>query len=117
MFTKNIQKPRVSTSCFAVFIRFKLISHIYSHFTLCYTLRQCYTKIYYDIFLFCSHRFFQKRKPKPARIPPRVTDIFLLENSATPPRSPLLAPALRSYASHSPPRGRVRRPASFVPEK
>jgi hypothetical protein len=27
---------------------------------------------------------FEKRVPKPARIPPQVTDIFLLENSATP---------------------------------
>mgnify|MGYP001597449228 CR=1 FL=1 len=32
----------------------------------------------------------------------QVTDICLLANSATPPHSPSLAPALRSYASHPP---------------
>ena len=36
------------------------------------------------------------------KIPPQVTDICLLANSATPPHSPSLAPALRSYASHPP---------------
>ena len=59
-----------------------------------------------DIFAFCIYalpNFPQNKKRSKWKIPPQVTDICLLANSATPPHSPSLAPALRSYASHPPP--------------
>jgi hypothetical protein len=50
-----------------------------------------------------------ERVPKPARIPPHVTDIFLLENSATPPRPPKADSGLAKlqvFASHPPAGGK-----------
>src|SRR3989338_1382604 len=47
MFAKNIQKSRVSASRLTIFIRFEFHIHTYSHFTLCYTSRQCYTIVHH----------------------------------------------------------------------
>src|SRR3989344_4328959 len=83
MFAKNIQKPRVSTSGFAVFIRFDFHFHSYSHFTLCYTSRQCYTIIHHVYIYEFSRRISEnpQSETRPHSCPDRFNHLDFARNS------------------------------------
>src|SRR3989338_5500578 len=114
MFAKNIQKPRVPTSGFAVFIRFNLHNHSCSHFTLCYTSRQCYTIIHHVYIYEFSRRISENpqsetRPPSSPHPPPRRGKNQRRRGESIPPDK-LFRPASSAFLSK-----KVRANAKITP--